>query len=305
MLSRFERELKDCEMKKILITGADSYIGTSFETWLAQPKFKGLYEVDTIDMRNDGWKEKDFSPYDAVFHVAGIAHVKETKENRHLYYEVNRDLAIETAKKAKKANVGQFVLLSSMSVYGIEKGVITDKTISEPQSSYGRSKLQADIAIQKLANENLRIAILRPPMVYGRGCKGNYVRMSKLAQVVPIFPDVNNERSMIYIGNLCEFVRLLIENGAGGLYFPQNAEYAKTSEIVKEIAKIHKKKIWVTRLINPAIYLLDHFPGRVGEMVTKAFGSLVYEKNISQYSDFNYQLYSTKDSIRETESQDI
>lgn len=291
-------------MKKILITGAGSYIGASFEKWLNQPMYQGMYLVDIIDMRNEKWIEKDFSSYDAIFHVAGIAHIKETKENKYLYYDVNRDLAIKTAKKAKKENVSQFILLSSMSVYGTETGVITDNTVPEPQNNYGRSKLQADIEIQKLSDEKFRTAILRPPMVYGKGCKGNYVRMSKLAQMVPVFPDINNRRSMLYIGNLCEFVRLLVENGNSGLFFPQNAEYAKTSELVKEIARNHKKKIWVTKLANPIIYLLNHFPGRLGEMATKAFGSLVYEKSISQYPGLNYQLYNTEDSLRETEGQD-
>ena len=61
-------------MKRILITGADSYIGTSVEKWLKRSEFSGMYQVDTVDMRGEGWKQKDFSGYDTVFHVAGIAH---------------------------------------------------------------------------------------------------------------------------------------------------------------------------------------------------------------------------------------
>ncbi len=94
-------------MKKILITGANSYIGTSVENWLAKESDK--YKVDTVDMRDDSWKNESFSGFDVVFHVAGIAHIKETKENRSLYYKVNRDLAYETAKKAKAEGVKQFI----------------------------------------------------------------------------------------------------------------------------------------------------------------------------------------------------
>lgn len=312
MLSRFERELKDCEMKKILITGADSYIGTSFETWLAQPKFKGLYEVDTIDMRKEGWKEKDFSPYDAVFHVAGIAHVdikKITEEGKKLYYRVNRDLAFATAEKARDSGVRQFIYMSSLIVYKNadsirKKQVITEKTRPDPENFYGDSKWQAEKYIKELDSKEFRVAILRPPMIYGRGCKGNYRLLSKLAQTTPAFPDIDNERSMLYIGNLCEFVRLLVEKGASGIYFPQNAEYTKTSEIVREIAKVHHKRVWITKSGNPFIYLLSLFPGRIGKMVNKAFGSLICEKSMSRYPDFEYQIYNLRESIKETESQD-
>ena len=113
-------------MKKILITGANSYIGVSFENYMKQ--WADEYSVDTVDMIDGTWREKDFGGYDAVFQVAGIAHKKETKENFELYYKVNRDLAIETAKKAKKDGVKQFIFLSSMSVYGMDTGVITNET---------------------------------------------------------------------------------------------------------------------------------------------------------------------------------
>ena len=61
-------------MKTILITGKNSYIGTSIEKWLSQPKFRENYLVDTIDVRGAEWKKLDFSQYYAVIHVAGIAH---------------------------------------------------------------------------------------------------------------------------------------------------------------------------------------------------------------------------------------
>ena len=128
-------------MKKILITGANSYIGTSFEKYLKE-NYPDEYIVDTVDMIDGSWREKSFAGYDSVFHVAGIAHQKETKKNAHLYYEVNRDLAVETAKKAKSEGVKQFIFLSSMSVYGMDTGVITKETKPNPKSNYGKSKFQ-------------------------------------------------------------------------------------------------------------------------------------------------------------------
>lgn len=279
-------------MKKILITGANSYIGTSFEKWVAQ--FPDQYSVDTIDMVDGTWKQTSFSSYDVVFHVAGIAHIKETKENADLYYKVNCDLAFESAKKAKEDGVKQFIFLSSMSVYGIEKGVIHENTPLNPMSNYGKSKLQAEELIKPLGDDSYKIAILRPPMIYGRECKGNYPRLANLVLKAHVFPDFENRRSMIYINNLSEFVRLLIDDSNSGLFFPQNEEYVCTSEMVKVIAKVQGKKIWMTKLFNPLLRLL-----KAGTL-NKLFGDLVYEKRMSKYRE-SYCVSNFKSSISLTE----
>lgn len=176
-------------MKSILITGKNSYIGSRFEEWLA--KYPDKYKVDAISLRDESWKEKDFSEYDVVYHVAGIAHRKETKENRELYYAVNRDLAYEVAKKSKQDGIKQFIFLSTMSVYGLESGVIDEHTPLKPKSNYGKFKLQAEELIKPLEDDSFKIAILRPPMVYGKGCKGNYPRLVFLATSFCSIPELN------------------------------------------------------------------------------------------------------------------
>lgn len=258
-------------MKKILITGANSYIGTSFENYLKQ--WSDDYKVDTVDMIDGTWKGKDFSEFDVVFHVAGIAHIKETKENSPLYYKVNRDLVFEVAKKSKQDGVKQFIFLSSMSVYGMETGIISKDTIPSPKSNYGKSKLQAEELIAPLQASTFNITVLRPPMIYGEGCKGNYVRLEKFALKSPIFPDIKNKRSMIYIDNLCEFVKQIIDDSSRGLFLPQNDEYVCTSDMVREIAEAHGKKIYMTKLFNPLLKILKV------SMVNKVFGDLVYERD--------------------------
>ena len=258
-------------MKRILITGANSYVGTSFEKRLSQ--WPDKYHVDTIDMIDGTWREKSFKGYDAVFHVAGIAHRKETKQNVHLYYEVNRDMAIETAKKAKADGVHQFIFMSSMSVYGMETGVITKDTVPNPKTHYGKSKLEAEDGISRLSDESFRVAILRPPMIYGKGCKGNYQKLAKLAMVTPVFPDIENKRSMLYIDNLSEFVRALVDSQQCGLLLPQNEEYVCTTEFVAEIAKNCARHIYFTKALNPVIHALQsRMP-----MLNKIFGDLTYE----------------------------
>ncbi len=292
-------------MKKILITGANSYIGTSFEKYVKQWPEK--YQVDTVDMLDGSWRDMSFVGYDVVFHVAGIAHSDNGKisaERSKLYYRVNCDLTIEVAEKAKKDGVCQFVFLSSMAVYGLATPIGKSKVISRetplsPDNSYGDSKAQAEAGILPLEDDSFRIVILRPPMIYGRDSKGNYPMLSKLAQKLPVFPKVSNHRSMLYIEHLAEFVRLMIENGERGVFWPQNREYSNTSEVVKMIAQAHGKRIMLVPGCTWALQLMSHAIMRIN----KAFGSIVYTPDISAYKE-DYCKYSLKETIIRTESQD-
>lgn len=268
-------------MKKVLITGKNSYIGNALEKWLA--KEPENYQVESIDMKDGSWKQRDFSIYDVVFHTAGIAHIKESLSNQELYYKVNRDLAYETAKKAKNAGVQQFIFLSSMSVYGIEQGIINKLTPVKPKTAYGKSKLQAEELISSLETYSFHVAILRPPMVYGKGCKGNYQKLAKIARKTPVFPKIDNKRSMIYIDYLSEFIKQIIINKGEGLFFPQNPEYVNTTEMVRIIAEVNSKRIIVTRCFNILLKLIN------SSVINKVFGDLVYDKSMSYdtLSDFN------------------
>ena len=259
-------------MKKILITGANSYIGTSFETYINE-HYPNDYTVDTVDMIDGTWREKDFSEYDSVFHVAGIAHQKETKENAALYYQVNRDLAIETAQKAKTEGVKQFIFLSSMSVYGMDTGVITRETVPNPKSNYGKSKLQAEEGINALTSDGFKVCIVRPPMVYGKNCKGNFQTVVKIVEKSPVFPRIKNERSMIYIDNLSSFIKMCVDQSVSGLYCPQNREYVRTMDMAKMIAVKLGKKRYFSFLLGGGVWMLRPFLG----VAKKGFGSLVYQ----------------------------
>lgn len=282
-------------MKKILITGKNSYIGNNVQQWLEKEEKK--YEVEQLDMQIDEWKNNDFSKYDCILHVAGIAHVSSEKKMEQLYYKVNRDLAIETAEKAKKDGVKQFVFMSSMIIYGKDDNIGKIKMIdrdTKPNASdfYGKSKLDADIAIQKLSNEKFKTVIIRTPMVYGPNCKGNFQKLKKLVKICPIFPSIENRRSMIYIDNLCEFIKQAIDNEKSGVFFPQNAEYISTKEIIKNLAEQQKKKIHFTRIFNPLIKLLS----KKMYFLNKVFGSKIYDKKLSE--GFDYIVIDNDESIR-------
>lgn len=290
-------------MKKIIITGNNSYIGTSVEAYLNQWTEK--YLVTTINVRGGHWKNVSFEGYDTLYHVAGIAHSDVRgvlAEDKKSYYSVNTDLTLDVAKKAKKDGVRQFIFMSSIIVYGDSAPIGEDKVIRantplDPANFYGDSKKKAEEGLKALRDENFKIVILRPPMIYGRGSKGNYSVLRKIAQLTPIFPKIHNHRSMLYLTNLCEFVRLMIENEEDGVFLPQNREYMNTSKMVRSIAAVHGKRV----VLVPGIELLLKAASLITPMANKAFGNLVIDKNLSQYKD-DYQIVSAMDSIRETES---
>lgn len=300
---------KSCHnKKKILITGAGSYIGESLKEYVSQFYENNLC-VDVIDMLDKRWKKHNFSSYDCVLHVAGIAHVDigtVDKATKAKYYTVNRDLAVETAQTAKTAGVKQFVFLSSMIIYGSKasykkENIIDEYVMPHPDCYYSDSKWQGDKRVRELGDENFKVAVLRLPMVYGKGSKGNYPALARLSKKLPIFPDVNNQRSMIHIDNLCEFICMLILSGESGIYFPQNAEYTNTTVMVQEIAMIAKHPIIITRIFNPVLMIASCIPGKISGLVNKAFGNSVYSKKLSEYKGINYQVVDLKNSIIRTE----
>lgn len=289
-------------MKKILITGANSFIGTSFEKYISQWPEK--YQVDTVDMIDGTWREKSFAGYDSVYHVAGIAHSdvgNVSEERKAFYYKINTDLTIETAKKAKQDGVKQFIFMSSAIVYGDSAPIGQRKRIDRntpvsPANFYGDSKVKAEEGILPLSDAAFKVCVLRPPMIYGPGSKGNYPVLAKFAQKLPVFPYVENERSMLYVENLMEFVRLMVENEESGIFWPQNEKHVKTCDMVRQIAAVHGRNIVILKGFGWSLQLMSHVTG----LVNKAFGNLSYDQKISRYKE-NYQVCSFEESVRRTE----
>lgn len=283
-------------MKRILITGLNSYVGNSLGKWLEN--YPEKYSVDFISLRDNKWKEKDFSEFDVVFHVAGIAHVSSDPKMEEMYYKINRDLTIEVAKKSKSNGVKQFIFMSSIIVYGDSsnnKGVIVRSTLPKPSDFYGKSKLQAEEGIEPLTNDHFKVVIIRPPMIYGKNSKGNFPKLAKITLKTPLFPELDNRRSMLHVDNLCEFIRVIVKNEESGTFFPQNKEYVKTSDMVKLIAEINEKELRFTRVFNPIIKFLI----TKSILINKVFGNLIYDQNISRYKE-DYQIRSLRESIELT-----
>lgn len=288
-------------MKRILITGKNSYIGKTFYEYISQFK---EYTIDFISVRDSAWMKEDFSSYNVIFHVAGIVHLNMKKisdEQKKLYYKVNTDLTIALAQKAKKEGVKQFIFMSSASVYGDgapigKERVITRETPIYPTNFYGDSKAKAEKGLRKLEDKDFKVVILRPPMIYGKGCKGNYLMLAKLAKKMPVFPKIKNSRSMCYIGNLVEFVKLIIENEERGIFWPCNNEISNTSELVKMIASVYGRKI----LLIPGCSLVLKLLSCVSGSVNKAFGNFCYDPELSVYKT-DYRKYGLEESIQITE----
>jgi len=301
--------------KKVLITGAGSYIGETFIAY-AQKNYPAL-KVDAVDMIDTAWRKKDFSEYDIVYHVAGIAHAdvgNVDEATKAKYYTVNTDLAVEVCEKAKAEGVKEFVFMSSMIVYGDsapygKSKVVDEHTVPVAANFYGDSKLQADVAVRSLATDSFKVVVLRPPMIYGKGSKGNYPTLAKFAKKLPLFPDVDNARSMLHIDNLCEFlcqimlIKEIKENAI--VLIPQNAEWTKTTDMVKEIASVSGKKIGTVGIMKLAVLLGGKMPGKIGGLINKAFGNSTYAHNMSVYDGLDYQKVSLKESIERTEGNGV
>lgn len=301
---------------KVLITGAGSYVGESVKAYILATSTD--FEIDSVDTMNDAWKLADFTKYDVVFHVAGIAHVNADPKMEPLYYKVNRDLTIEVAKQAKEGGVKQFIFMSSQIVFHESKSlkteVLTKETKPNPNGFYGDSKLQAEIGLWELAPQAplkgdegrcdlppsrgtegaaMKICILRPCMIYGPNAKGNFPRLAKLATKVPVFPEWHNKRSMLYIDNLAEFVKQAIIRQLEGTFYPQNREQADTVEIIRYFAKASGHKVWITKLFNPFVWLGSF----VLQPINKMFATYYYDPEMSKM-DFDYQLVSFDESLK-------
>ncbi|MGM9691862.1 MAG: NAD-dependent epimerase/dehydratase family protein [Alloprevotella sp.] len=283
-------------MKKILITGAGSYVGESVRTYLLNTD-PGQFEIDAVDTMNDAWKQADFTRYDVVFHVAGIAHVNADPKMEPLYYKVNRDLTIDVARVAKAAGVKQFVFMSSQIVFhesqSLKTEVLTAETQPNPNGFYGDSKLQAENGLHELECDSFKVCILRPPMIYGPNSKGNFPRLAKLATKTSIFPCWHNKRSMLYIDNLAEFVKQAVLRGLSGTFYPQNGELADTVEIIRFFAQAANHGIWITRLLNPFVWLGSFFV----QPLNKMFATYYYDPRMSKY-DFEYQVVGFEESLK-------
>lgn len=259
-------------MIKVLLIGANSYIAKSFEAYISQKGNTSL-QIDKVSASDGKWQEVELSSYDSIIMLSAIVHCKERADMEELYIEVNCRLPVKIARKAMEAGVKQFIFLSTAAVYGTMYSRITIDTKPRPETMYGRSKYKAERQLTKLASESFKIAIVRPPKVYGEGCKGNFVKLEKLVEHMPIFPKFHNKQSMIHINKLCEHIEYLIVNNSEGVYLPQDDVYMDTANMVKKMrANLGKRT-----LLIPGFTLVIRILMKYNGTLKKMFGDLYYE----------------------------
>lgn len=278
--------------RNVLVIGKHSYIGRNFISYCNENnKQDEMIHIHAISGKNKEYEKEDFSRYDCVILLSGIVHVKADSQ---LYYEINNKMAVDIAKKAKLSNVKHFIFLSTIAVLGERLDNKTNIDKPMPCNDYAKSKCLAEESIMSLNSSEFLVTVVRPPMVYGKGCPGNFSRLVKLIEHVHCFPNVKNERSAIYITNLCSFLYQIVYRPMSGVFVPQNSEYLSSLDIAIIISK--KKRIILLKGIRWIIYGM--MP--VIKPISKMFGNYRYPLDLSHFDDFNYQRVSTKESIEKS-----
>lgn len=267
-------------MKKVLVYGKNSYIGEHFFQAL---KNDGN-DVVIVDSFREKPKDIDFTGIEVVVNVVGIAHIKITDDMEKLFYKINTDLAVDLCLEAKKHGVRQYIYMSSMNVYGDTTKTICSRNQEGPKNFYGKSKYFADKKIHSMEDVNFKVASVRPPVVYGKGCKGNFVLLQKIASLTPVFPNYRNVKSMIYIEHLDNFICQLVANGDGGYFHPQNAETTSTVDTIVAIRKAMGKKTLLVPGLGWLVKIAMSFIGKA----ERAFADDNYALNFSVYGDNSY-----------------
>lgn len=281
----------------ILIIGKNSYIGNHIDECLTNHG----HQVKQLDVLTVEWKTYDYSPYDTIVHVAGIVHQPKCQDWG-LYKRVNTDMPIAIATMAKEQGVKQYVFFSTMGVYGVEKklvpNVIDSGTPLCPDGMYGKSKLMAEEGLWQLQDESFNVVIVRPPSVYGKGCRGGYITgFTSIARKLPIIPKAYGDvkQSFIYIDNLCELIRLIIEKRFHGVFCPQDEKAVSANELIETISDGIGKKYHESGFLGLIVRSLSFIP-----LIKKAYGGVEYSKKLSEVEGIKYVVVPFSEGIRRT-----
>ena len=283
---------------KILIVGKNSFISQGVAAWFAKKEPAPI--VDLISVRDNGWRSMDLSGYDAVIFAAALVHRPDVTDWA-IYEQINVQLPYDFARHAKECGVGQFVFLSSVSVYRsgrtLPRGTVIDNTTPlEPDSLYGKSKLQAENALQTLVDDTFSVSVIRPTYVYGQGCRGRHIEVQKkLARLLPILPKAFTDvrLGMVYIDNLAELCWLILRSGCSGIYHVQDKAPMSTCDILAAMEP-RKKQLRCQWLLGP-------FAGL--SLMKRLFGGSAYSEEAAACPLGEYRLVSMEEGLHRTTAQ--
>jgi len=230
---------------KILLTGASGFVGSYF-----QEHYANCYEIETFSFLRNDLQRLSCEGIHTVIHLAALVHQMEGSSYE-AYQKVNVAQTIQLAKKAKCDGVKHFIFMSSIKACGEEsKQPYNESVTCMPQDDYGKTKLEAEQLLLALADEHFKVSIIRTPIIYGYGVKANIASLVKLVSKVPLLPfgDIDNKRSMIFIGNLCHIIDTLIQTQKGGVFFVADDKTLSTKEFIQTIAKVQEKQIILLKI---------------------------------------------------------
>lgn len=290
-------------MLKIIITGKNGYLSNSLKRYIENLSDN---KIELLDLKNESWINQDFSSIDCIVHTSAIVHKNQKKYTLEEYRKINTYLTKSLAMKAKSEGVKQFVFISTMSVYGVEpscfkKTIIDKNTVPLPKTKYGISKYEAEKELINMNSDDFIVTIIRPPIVYGKDCPGNYNLLRKLTLSIRIIPKINNMKSMIYIDNLCELVKQLIEKKIRGVFMPQNSDIVSTSKLSCSIAENNNKRVVEFAFIAPFVYAAS----LIVPQIKKAFGNEFYDLKLSDSIPVKYNIIDFEESVKLTEKYNI
>ena len=285
----------------IVISGANSYIGNSIQSYIAA--VDGSITVSQLDVSKEEWNNFDFGGVDVVVHVAAIVHRKDVDE-WNLYERVNVGLTKAVAEKAKSQGVRQFVFISSMAVYGIEKslstrkGLVTGCSEPTPNAMYGKSKYMAEEALLAMESDSFAVSIVRPPNVYGPGCRGGYITTyMSIVKKLPVIPGAfqSVKQSVLYIDNLSRFVYLIIRDHRCGIFTPQDKTAVSAVDIMNFINRALNLGKKTSKFFGLFVYPLSFLP-----IVKKGYGGVAYDVGMSHHDEIDYLSVTTEEGIKRT-----
>lgn len=222
--------------KNILVTGASGFIGRNYKS---NATYKS--NIVSVSLQNTKLEEIDLTNINSIVHLAGIAH-RMNQPSGQIYYDINSTLTTNLALKAKKSGVKQFVFISTIKVYGDKEGFdinFEEDSLCLPNDDYGKSKREAEQSLLKLSDSKFKVAIVRPSLVYGAGVKGNLEKLMKLVSKKYKLPfgNINNKRSMVYVGNLIALIDTIIKQKAEGVFIAGDKQPISTSYLIQNIQK--------------------------------------------------------------------
>lgn len=232
-------------MIRLLLTGSNGFIGSNFVD-----KYKDRHDIKSFSFYHDNLAILNCKNIDVIVHLSALVHQMNGASSEE-YDEINVTQTLHLAQKAKSEGVMHFIFMSTVKVYGEENDLpYTETSSCFPQDDYGKSKLKAERELQKLQDENFTVSIIRTPIVYGYGVKANIKHLINLVKKIPIIPlgGIKNQRSIVYIGNLCHLIDTLIEKKQSGVFLASDDEPLSTTDLVQKIAKVTQRKRYLITL---------------------------------------------------------